>query len=665
MAKGKTSAAAPQQRLFTSHYEEDFLVRTLGDLVRRPEVALGELVANAWDAGAARVEVSIPANHDEELVVEDDGCGLTKEQFDQRWMTLGYNRQKSQGSEVEFPPGRQGRRRAYGRNGQGRHGLLCFAKGYEVTTTRDGRISVFQVRAANGEHPFVSSLVSDRKGDGHGTRLSVRVQQNLPGPDRIRELLSAKFLHDPEFTVSVNGETLPMTSLPGFAGEVRLEAKDPESSRVVRMTLELFEGEAGRAKHQSGVAFWVGSRLVGEAGWKVMGEPILDGRTRPGRRLTIVVKSDDLLEDVLPDWTDFRHSALTEEVGLVVSKAVVESLSKLYSERVRETTAEVLNNFKPEMESLERGEREEVAEVAQSIAKADPLVAPAVLSAAVGGVIEAKKNASVQLLMRRIEALPADDINGLHRLLDEWRVRDALTVLDEIGRRIKVIEAMQKLMGDPSVDELHVLHPLVTQARWLFGPEYDSPQYSANLGLRHAMAKVFKVDAPGSAFKNPQKRPDLLVRADSTVAAVASEDISIETNVATCRRILLVELKKGDFRIGRKEMDQASGYVEDLLNSGHLTGTPFVHAFVVGHELDPQTTNVRKVGESPERGRIEAQTFAQLVSTANARLFRIRDQVEDRYPVGADGMLSHLKQDTTAANQLGISFPKSSSSDAT
>jgi hypothetical protein len=149
------------------------------------------------------------------------------------------------------------------------------------------------------------------------------------------------------------------------------------------------------------------------------------------------------------------------------------------------------------------------------------------------------------------------------------------------------------------------------------------------------------------------------------VAAVASEDISIETNVATCRRILLVELKKGDFRIGRKEMDQASGYVEDLLNSGHLTGTPFVHAFVVGHELDPQTTNVRKVGESPERGRIEAQTFAQLVSTANARLFRIRDQVEDRYPVGADGMLSHLKQDTTAANQLGISFPKSSSSDAT
>ena len=44
-------------------------------------------------------------------------------------------------------------------------------------------------------------------------------------------------------------------------------------------------------------------------------------------------------------------------------------------------------------------------------------------------------------------------MEGLHRLLDEWTMRDALTVLDEVGRRIKVVEALDKLEGDPDVDE--------------------------------------------------------------------------------------------------------------------------------------------------------------------------------------------------------------------
>lgn len=183
MPRRRTSSPAAQQSLFTSHYEEDFLLRTLGDLIRRPDVALGELVANAWDAGAALVNVTIPTNRDEELVVEDDGCGLTKAQFDQRWMTLGYNRQKNQGSEVEFPPGRTGRRRAYGRNGQGRHGLLCFGNSYQVRTEREGRFAAFQVRASSGEHPFISSLISEGTAPGHGTKLSVCVERNVPDPD--------------------------------------------------------------------------------------------------------------------------------------------------------------------------------------------------------------------------------------------------------------------------------------------------------------------------------------------------------------------------------------------------------------------------------------------------------------------------------------------------
>ena len=49
-------SARGQQTLF----EDDYLVRSLGAIATSPDTALTELVANAWDAGAGRVDLVIP-----------------------------------------------------------------------------------------------------------------------------------------------------------------------------------------------------------------------------------------------------------------------------------------------------------------------------------------------------------------------------------------------------------------------------------------------------------------------------------------------------------------------------------------------------------------------------------------------------------------------------
>ena len=56
-----------------SLFEEDYLIRTLGTLVHSPEIALTELVANAWDAGATRVNIFIPDKKGDKLIIEDNG----------------------------------------------------------------------------------------------------------------------------------------------------------------------------------------------------------------------------------------------------------------------------------------------------------------------------------------------------------------------------------------------------------------------------------------------------------------------------------------------------------------------------------------------------------------------------------------------------------------
>src|SRR5712691_7017333 len=101
-----------------SLFEDDYLIRSLGNIVRDSEYALTELVANAWDAGATKVNIHIPTHLGGLIGVTDNGVGMTSDEFKRRWMKLGYNRQKHQGLEVEFPVGAEvGRRRAYGRNG--------------------------------------------------------------------------------------------------------------------------------------------------------------------------------------------------------------------------------------------------------------------------------------------------------------------------------------------------------------------------------------------------------------------------------------------------------------------------------------------------------------------------------------------------------------------
>ena len=78
----------PDQPLQNSLFEDDYLLRELGQVAHVPQVALTELVANAWDAGATRVDLILPSEIGGTLTVTDDGHGMSPTQFKKRWMTL-------------------------------------------------------------------------------------------------------------------------------------------------------------------------------------------------------------------------------------------------------------------------------------------------------------------------------------------------------------------------------------------------------------------------------------------------------------------------------------------------------------------------------------------------------------------------------------------------
>ena len=93
------------QPLQNSLFEDDYLLRELGQVAHVPQVALTELVANAWDAGATRVDLVLPGEIGGTLTVTDNGHGMTPPQFNKRCMTRRYDRVKLQGSNVSSHPG--------------------------------------------------------------------------------------------------------------------------------------------------------------------------------------------------------------------------------------------------------------------------------------------------------------------------------------------------------------------------------------------------------------------------------------------------------------------------------------------------------------------------------------------------------------------------------
>jgi hypothetical protein len=633
------------QPLQNSLFEDDYLLRELGQVAHVPQVALTELVANAWDAGATRVDLILPHEIGGALTVTDDGHGMTPPQFKKRWMTLRYDRLKHQGPTVEFPPGYDVRpRSAYGRNGVGRHGLLCFANTYEVQTWLDAVLAAFVVATESGPSPFVLRDETLSPREGTGTQLSVRVTRKLPDAEEILTVLAARFVHDPEFAIRVNGVQRSFNEIEGRVSEEVLHLGTGRSAKVIVI-------DSTRLNHSSvhqGVAFWVQRRLVGTPSWSVGSVASFDGRTRFARRYKVIVDTEGYESDVEQDWMGFRATDAVRELHRATAEHIGKVARDLAADIVEAASEDALVQNRTELASLGQGARLEVAEFTRLVAVAHPTISPDFLATAVKAVIHLEKTKSGAALLQKLSFLPPDDITGLDRLLTEWTVKDALRVLDEIDSRIGVIETVRRLADDPHTDELHTLHPLILRSRWLFGPEFESQEYCSNVTLQTVARELFK--STEAQFINERHRPDIVVLPEKTtwqMTGIESFD-PLDTTLARMQQVLVIELKKGGFELTRKEINQADGYVQDIAASGAMSGSPFICAWVVGQTIGAGAERDKQLG-NPAYGRVRvrAATFGSLVDTANARLLKLRTVLADRYgSTSTDALLDRVMQPT-------------------
>jgi len=626
-----TSPQAQHDDSTHSPFETDYLARTLGPIAEDAGMALTELVANAWDAGASLVDLTIPEMTGGTLVVEDDGHGMTADQFRERWMTLGYDRLKRQGVEVEFPsPRKDWRRFAYGRSGMGRHGLLCFADRYAVETWRDGQATRVDIEASSAQAPFGIESEARVRREGQGTRIAVAVQRRLPDLARIRAMLAATFLHDPRFIVRVNGESVASADLSGAIdrAELMVDGGPPVVIGVIDAK------RAGRSASHAGISFWVNGRRVGTPSWAIDGESLIDAHGHFARRYAIFVQGGEAwLPEVGKDWLGFKRGASVDALHVAVRDHVHVVLDQLGGTVSEECSEDALMSHRAAFGMLTPMQRAGVATFTRELVKATPAVSQDVLSAAVLAAIRLKQSRGGSGLFDKLAVFGDSDIEGLGRLLDQWTIRDALTVLDEIDHRLAVLATLDQLSGDPTADELQVLHPLIAQSRWLFGAEFDSAEYVSNVSIRTAVEKIFKKRLSPMDFSNHRKRPDLLMLEDATCCVVGTEGFGPgDERLIRQQKVLLVELKRGGHVLRREDLWQALGYLNDLHRCGALDGPSQLTAFVVAHTIgEDAALELPFVAGGLLRGSVRAVTYGQLTRSAHCRLLQMKDRIPARY----------------------------------
>ncbi len=107
------------------------LLRELGErLVGQPQIALGELIKNSYDADATKVVIRL---HNDTIEVEDNGSGMTQQEFEGYWMRIGTpHKQKEQVTPIYKRP-------YAGSKGVGRLATQFLANRLEVETTSRAR----------------------------------------------------------------------------------------------------------------------------------------------------------------------------------------------------------------------------------------------------------------------------------------------------------------------------------------------------------------------------------------------------------------------------------------------------------------------------------------------------------------------------------------------
>ncbi|MFY2764361.1 ATP-binding protein [Arenimonas sp. MALMAid1274] len=616
--------AKPQDLFF----EARFLDSYAGSIISDPATAIVELVANGWDAYATKVQITWPdPKTGRQFAVQDDGKGMSLEEFQFIWRAMSYDRVARSGNTSQPPPDLVGLPRpVFGRNGKGRFASFCFSSEYLVSSWRDGAKFTCLVKRTP-TNPLVIDVVEHIKSGakGHGTEIKGVGEISQIGLDEAaaRDIIGGRFLADPQFQVYLNDRLISFSDI-SRQSLLTTQMHIPGAGNITIHHIDT--RKADKTTKQHGIAWWVQRRAVGDFGWRGSDvERVLDGRTSEAKRFTFIVEADFLNDSnaVKADWSGFDENNPTWKL---VQPQVQQRIRELIEDTNRSARegkrSSVFDRVGSSLNALPPLSKDRVASFVNEVVDNCPNFGEQEIIQLTTILTKLEKSQSLYGLLEALHSQTPDDYDALNEILRNWTIGLAKIVLDEIQTRLRLIDELKQKLDIPGVDEVHELQPLFNKGLWMFGAEFESIEFTSNQGMTKVIQTIFG-DKNGRGSRN---RPDFVVRDDSSIGLYARSSYDEQSNENGIAHLVIVDLKTTDLALGSKEKEQVWKYVKELRNKGYLSATTKVDAFILGDRIEPGEAEPRTEGDCVK---IAPMLYDTILRRAEKRLLNLYSKVKD------------------------------------
>lgn len=468
-------------------------------MYKRRDVAIAELVANAWDAGASTVRITIPSpdqyeQDTSEVVVSDNGFGMSADQVDNEYLVIGRNRRTA----GQPPPAG---RKVMGRKGVGKLAGFGLGRRMQVTTWRDSVSTTFELdgqalKADGGVSKELTILgvlspVSSDVEFSSGTRVSMRSLKHKTPPDvdALHRSLARRFSRTVvgEMRVFINGESIrePVLNLnmrEPSSGETLVELPDGAtisywagfSGSVLPAELQGFTILVnGKTAQAPPYFFGVEGTASGQHGTKyltgVIEADFLDAESDD--------ESDRISTDRQEiDWEDETTTAL-KAWGDATTRRL---LRKRLAQRGEQAKRQVLDDpaLRARLDHLDGPSRQKAERFIESLGGSDT-PAEKIISLS-DTIIQAFEYRQFHDYIEELDEASQDpeELAKAVTYIRGWRMLESRALLEVIKGRIEIIEKFFSMIVNDAPETAHVrgqdnVHDLIGRYPWLLNPEWQ------------------------------------------------------------------------------------------------------------------------------------------------------------------------------------------------